>query len=255
MKNHLYKAALLAALGLAVSPVAKAASDLEVGFNDLLGPASAQNDYLIDLGAYTAFTVNSTVTTTINSSLFAAAFGADANALNNVAVGAVAAGTYANNTINGATTGTYVYSTGSPFAASTAKWNNAHAQGSITWPATGPSAGSVTSPTWSFDVAQSSTVNDANGNGVANSIGNPLSNLSSGTATLTLFSSTLVTGLGHTPSAFSELGTITIDANNDTITFTGVNVSAVPEPTTYGAFAGAGLLLLGLRRQFASKLA
>jgi hypothetical protein len=252
MKNHLYKTALFAALGLAVNPVAKAASDLEIGFNDLLGPSSAQNDYIIDLGSYTALFDNSTVTTTIDSSLFNQAFGTDANALNNVAVGAVAAGTYDANTLNGTTSGKYIYATVNPHLPGPARWNNAQAQGSITWPLGVNPSGSV--DTWSFNVAQSSTVPDAFGNGVASSIGNPESNLANGILTLTLYYSTLVTGPGfHTPGAFSELGTIAINANStgtgsDTIAFYSAIVP-IPEPATYGVFAGVGLLVLGVRRQ------
>jgi PEP-CTERM motif len=46
------------------------------------------------------------------------------------------------------------------------------------------------------------------------------------------------------------LGYFTFDDADDIITFTSVN--AVPEPSTYGVLAGAGLLALALRRQLRS---
>jgi hypothetical protein len=52
------------------------------------------------------------------------------------------------------------------------------------------------------------------------------------------------TGTGSNP--FTYLGFFTLDTGVGSLTFT----PAVPEPSTYGAFAGAGLLLLALRRQF-----
>ena len=45
-----------------------------------------------------------------------------------------------------------------------------------------------------------------------------------------------------------------MDGNNHDILTYGA-VSAVPEPGTYGLLAGAGLLVMTLRRQFVSKTA
>jgi hypothetical protein len=59
--------------------------------------------------------------------------------------------------------------------------------------------------------------------------------------------------LGAAGGAFSEIGTITIDVPTDTVTFNGIDSAPVPEPTTYGLLAGAGLLLVGVRRQFVKK--
>jgi hypothetical protein len=82
---------------------------------------------------------------------------------------------------------------------------------------------------------------------------NPEQNLSSsGIITETLYQSTEAS-LGATGGAFSEIGTITIDVPTDTVTFNGIDSAPVPEPTTYGLLAGAGLLLVGVRRQFVKK--
>jgi hypothetical protein len=57
-------------------------------------------------------------------------------------------------------------------------------------------------------------------------------------------------------SGYSYLGYFTLDltGGNPVLTFTGSLVS-VPEPVTYGMFAGGGLLLLALRRQLTAKTA
>jgi hypothetical protein len=49
----------------------------------------------------------------------------------------------------------------------------------------------------------------------------------------------------------SEIGTFSL-ASDGVVTF---NVAAVPEPATYGLLAGAGLLIVALRRQFSVKKA
>jgi hypothetical protein len=49
-------------------------------------------------------------------------------------------------------------------------------------------------------------------------------------------------------------GYFAFNANTDSLTFTGAAVS-VPEPTTYGLLAGAGLLVVSLRNQFRRKQA
>lgn len=254
MKNNLYKAALLAALSVALSPAAKAANngDVFVGLNDAAGPTSAQNDYVIDLGSYTDFTTTGTVQGTINSTMFNTAFGTDGNALNEVAVGAVAGGQIAGGN-------NYLFSTGnlsgipsaSPFK------NSQNSAGTVEG-GEYASAGSISDTTWSFEVAVSPTQPDEYGNGVASETGNPMSYLTGGTATLDLYESTFSGTRGASPSAWTLLGTLTIDANSsvsdpsdanaDTITFTGVD--AVPEPGTFGLFAIGGLLAHGLRRRF-----
>jgi hypothetical protein len=59
-------------------------------------------------------------------------------------------------------------------------------------------------------------------------------------------------GRGSSPSD-TYLGYFTFDNADDIISFTSVNAAvAVPEPAAYGVLAGAGLLLLALRRQLRS---
>lgn len=248
MKKQLYKAALVAAFGLASVTGAQAANnDLLIGFNDAAGPGSAQNDYVLDLGAATLFTTTSTHTFSIDNPSFQSAFGTDLNALNNVAVGAgeglggvggQVMATHA--TMPGVNTGIQLINAASAISGTTL---GVYSSG----------AGSPTDP-WSSSVASSPTASAA-GSFSSSLLFNVLSSLSSGQATLTLWENT-IGGTSRSPTAggWIELGTLAIDANNgvDTIIYNGSNVS-VPEPSTYGLFAGAGLLVIALRRQLSSK--
>jgi hypothetical protein len=254
MNKHLYKAAMLAALGLAVIPAAKAANngDLFLGFNDAAGSLSAQNDYVIDLAPYTEFTTSASLTFSINPILFTAAYNTDGNALNEVAVGAVAGGQTA--------TGNYLLQTGnlSGTPSVTHLIGSSAAAGTVE-PGEYPSGGSPSDTTWSYEVAVSPTINDQSGTGVASSTANPLSYLTGGNATLNLYSDlTSGSGRSETAGAWSLLGTLTVDANStgigaDTITFNGVN--AVPEPASYCLYGVGGLLMLALRRRSSGKVA
>jgi len=54
---------------------------------------------------------------------------------------------------------------------------------------------------------------------------------------------------------FTYLGYFTLDAPTGSLTFTGADVTAVPEPATYGILAGMGMLILALRREVRGKTA
>jgi len=56
-----------------------------------------------------------------------------------------------------------------------------------------------------------------------------------------------------TSSAYKYAGYFTFNYSADSLTFTPATLAAVPEPGMYGVLAGAGLLVLSLRRQFSIK--
>lgn len=254
MKNT-YKFALVAALGIATATGAQA-SDLLLGFNDAAGPASAQNDLVIDMGSLSSYTTtaagvvaNGTYDAALFNS-FAAAFGSDPNYANHVAAGAVGGSTTAGAAALVQTApkgGLPVWTS----ANSASFLNAATAAGSPVigeYSSAGPGGGAYG---WSQVIAASPTVQgNAPGGNLAGDSVNPMANLSGGVLVEALYASTGSGSRGFTPSSWSELGTLTIDMNAQTITYIGV---AVPEPSAYGLVAGAGLLVVALRRQVGLK--
>jgi len=244
------KVAVLLASGVASLTTAQAGSaDLLLGFNDAAGPSSAQNDYVIDLGLNASTLVADAVgnggtwnlSSLLNGSTFNTAFSTDANNLNNVAFGVV--GGY-----NVPPT-KYLFQTvlpgSTPALPNSGQLKNASSYAGS--PTLGE-YGSSSSGSWSGLVALSPTQNGIGS--VASQTGNPLTFLSSGTASLELWQIT-GTGLQTTVGTWADLGTFNVNLNNDTVTFT--VPSAVPEPSATGVLAGAGLLAVIMRQQIKRK--
>jgi PEP-CTERM motif len=244
-----YKLALLAALGLATAS-ASYGQDLILGFNDAAsGIASAENDYVVDLGLTGASLVadanaNSgsyTIANAFSSTTFNTAFSADVNDLNNVAagiIGASASGSYPRSLYLSAFTTPATAGSGTLFndAANATPDLNEYASSSTTG--------------WTAEVATAPGTTTAGT--VSAYVVNPLGTLSSGVLSFNLYEATETkSGLTTlTPGAFTDEGTLTINANNDTVTFA---VAAVPEPATYGLLAAGGLLIVAVRRQLMGK--
>jgi hypothetical protein len=251
MKNNLYKAALLAALGLAGITTAQASnSDFLLGFNDAAGPTAAQNDYVIDLGSatslYNAAASNGGTVNLWNSTiggLFTTAFSADGNYDNNVAVGLVEGNTPSSGT-------QFLYQTinGNPSTPATISGTEllgsaAYAQGVSVGESASGAAG-----TWSYQVAPSPVSQGlvaANGDTVAATTAQPLSYLASGTVTETLYENTLSgSGRSATVGGWTVAGSITVNPDADII-----DITIVPEPSTYALLALGGLLVLSFRHR------
>jgi len=261
MKNS-YKAALLAVLGLMAATSSQAlTTDLSLGFNDLAGPSSAQNDYVIDIGSYANFTTTATLNLSgdLNASTFSQAYiqtsggsTLDANWMNDVAVGVVGA----NNPVSSRS----LYSTFLTPPSGTITGGNEKSSinqaVSIAPGEYSSSSGLGAQNGWSFFVAPSPTLAQTAGQTettIAQYLGqNPEQLLSSGIITENLYENTQANQVAN-GSAFTELGTFNINLNTDTITFTGIDAAPVPEPASYGLVGGFGLLLVCLRRQFVKK--
>ena len=246
-------------LGLISVKTAQAATfDVLLGFNDAAAStAAAQNDYVIDLGMsastlVAAATTNGgtyTFTNIISASTFSTAFSSDANDLNDVAVGLVA-GTIEVSTDT-------LFQTSPKGASGLPTWTSGKQASFISaanfaGDSTVGEYGSSGTAGWSQYVAISPTVIGNNGGGsLAGDSANPTELLSSGIVSEELFESTGSTSRNTSPGAWTEIGTLDVNVNTDTVTFTGVD--AVPEPATYGLLAASGLLIVSLRRQFKSK--
>jgi hypothetical protein len=255
--------AVLLATGLASFTTARAsAQDLLLGFNDAAASSSsAQNDYVIDLG-YTgsglvaAANANSgtiNLSSTLTPSTFNSAFEAnDSSWASHVAVGVV--GSPNTSPVN------YLYLTttgAKPPTITPGQFDNA--SGSAAGPVTGEyssASGTTAENGWTYNVATSPTQtgSDVSQTDVAAATGkNPLTLLSGGSASLTLWGiSETTSGVHETVGSWVDEGTFNFNLNSDQITFT---TSAVPEPTTTGILAGAGLLAVLLRQQLKRKAA
>lgn len=247
--TKLYKTALLAALGLATLSAAQAStSDMLLGFNDAAGPSSAQNDYVIDLGAVSQFTTTASLdlSSYFNATTFATAFSTDAGYLNNVSAGVVEAygGGYPKTL--------FLTSAGTPSSTiqKSPFLNSIAILGAVTVGEYTSASGITGNNGWSYAVAVSPTDVGASSSASAQAGVNPLQNLNNGIITETLYTTynTGAFGSAANPVAWSAVGTFNINVNNGSILFTGV--SAVPEPSTYVlALVGGGLMLVALRRR------
>jgi len=255
MKN--YKLALLAALGLA-SVVTTQAQDLLLGFNDANGPTTAQNDYVIDLGVTTSQLLSDAagaggtynLGAVINANSFNSAFSSDGNAANEVAAGIVGTTYPSGSPVTIAITGSSVPTT---FTSGSAFNTAGAAAAGVPTGVYASNGQSAVNTGWTFLVAQSPTQAGSNPNGtsIASLTSNPMGTLPSDVLTIGLYEATRGgSGLHPTAGAFSEVGTFTINASTDNVSFT----AAVPEPSTYGVLAAGGLLIVSLRRQMMNKI-
>jgi len=260
MKNHLYKAALVAALGMAGAVAAQAqnpaANDLVLGFTSQFN--GVVNDYLVDLGPIPS--APGAISSSFSSSTFANTFTTSSgNALASGQVNVGIVGGSSSDAIFSELDTTATPSTttaGSATPPADAK-SNVDAAGLV---ATGLTLGTPahTDQTSFFaDVAESPTAGGANANNFTGYADNPLSTIDGTTESLVLDlwenANSGRTGVtGWTYEGYVDLG---LSGGNLTATYDEPLISSVPEPSTYGIFGSIGLLLLGLRRHLTGKLA
>ena len=243
MKNS-YKVALLAALGLVTVSSARAFTqgDVLLGLTDnSTVNTSAHNDYVIDIGSLNQFTSTSIKSGTLSASSIASVVGTDsASSVNHLAFGVIGGTSGGVNQWNqsGAYTGPV---TGTAIAGSASLYT------SVALGVTPSGNGSSWTSLVSANPNTGST--DVSG-GIDGNTGNPMVFLSGGTASAAFLS---VVYDGTDTQNPTQLGTFAINLSNDTWTYNGLNATAVPEPSTYGLIAVAGVLLVGVRRQFVKK--
>lgn len=244
---------MLAAAGAAILSQAAQAQDVSTDANPgdlILGlNKSGASDYIIDLGAITGSHVD--FSSRLNLSTFTAQFGASPVGVNAGVVGGDI----------GLVTPQFVYTT-TAFGASAPTKPTTQAQvqlasGNVSGLAMDPSLSIVVAPSvansWSASIALNPTSpgTTAANNFVGNMPGaNPLQTFGSSKILKEDLWQDTNPATGTAP--WQKLGTLTFDLSgaSPSITFDAV---AVPEPTTYGLVAGAGLLVLSLRRRLSGK--
>lgn len=255
MKNS-YKALLLSVLGLSAVSAAQAQQNNSITPNPVLlglNDANTLNDYVLNIGTANQFTqsavLGGSLDTTVGSThnTISSVFGADASYGSHINIGLFAGDGNEPNVLQ-SHNGTALATAGAI--------DISYNAGLYTGTTLGVSAKSGGS-SWDSIVEQSPTMT---GSSLSGSVTASSTGLFMTTAAGGLYSEQVY----YTDPNFTDvsgnnvvvdLGTLLVNLNNDTWSFNGINASAVPEPSTYGLLAGAGLLLVGVRRQFVKKSA
>lgn len=236
-------------------------NDLLMGFQNAAG--NGTEDYIINLGATTGFTVNSSVN--LSSDFSVSDFDAVLGSSSSVQGGIIGAATTSVGGNNSSTADLYATQLRVGGAGSSAATPGSSAPAALTrtqdessYSAISGTLASTTVGNGILDTGKSWEAEiDPGGTGTTwhsvNGI-NPDSTVTT--------SSVLYEDLWYTTSssisgskAFNYLGYFTLNVANDTLTFTGADVVSTPESATFGLLAGVGALLLGLRRQLTGVVA
>jgi hypothetical protein len=252
MKNS-YKIALLAALGLASVTVAQAqlqTGDLVLGFTSQ--GAGVTQDYVVDLGSLPAFGSANVTLNPLSTTLLGSTFGANlANGAVNVGiVGGNSSGSYIYDSVLDGGTGTPTVAGSSAPATPPSKSGIASAAGTLGAVAGGVNAFAGNSD-FTGNIAQSPAAVGTAANSFSSYIyDNPLTQIGAGAGSIVLdiYKDAASGKTGTTGWAYE--GNVTINLSTGADTFDAVSV---PEPTTYGLLAGAGLLAVSLRNKLSRK--
>ncbi len=248
--NRLVKTAALAALGVAMGTTAKAqynANDLILGFTK----TGAANDYVIDLGnANTTVGVGGSTVHDLSGDFSLATLSAQFGGLNGASMG-VAGG-------NGATAGRDLYYTELRGALGTPPVPGSTAPGSLASTPIANGANDVSAVANGLPLSAGQSATPAQGNASSWSTAVVNFGIDTGRNPMSQANGSLIYEdlyRGTPNGAFAYDGFFTLDTSGSgSLTFTPA-ATAVPEPSTYGMLAGAGLLALSLRRQFTHKSA
>jgi PEP-CTERM motif len=248
--NKTIKTAVLASAGLALVSSSALAAGVSYADSDVLlsfTKVGAANDFIVDLGNVSAFSQTTSFdlsTKLFNSADLLSAFG-----------GSLSGVTWSVWAGNGATGTAATYQSWLSSASST-PWNNQtsptiHTQDNNITSFGGQDIGGVSGvlvagSTTEYDVAQTATTSyHTYGGKIKNSFAQGTTAIGDG---VTFGTKAYFTDIAVGSGPGTLLGDFTINATTGDGMWNGAN-SAVPEPATYGVLAGAGLLLLSLRRK------
>jgi hypothetical protein len=240
--NRLAKTALVVAAGAAIMTSAQAqynSGDLVIGFHN----GSAASDVVFDLGTASSIGVGGSTTVNLNSFISSSLLTTTLGSLSQMELGVIGG--------NSDITGTFVYSTvpnhpviANPSAANPILTTIDTAGNTIDGSGSPANSAVVLK---SNPASWSSAVLPATGNTFNKTYGNPDAVTTpagfSGTVTEHLFFA------NADNATVSDVGFFTFGSDGS-LSFT---PTAVPEPATYGLIAGAGLLVVCLRRQLTTR--
>jgi hypothetical protein len=263
MKNHLYKAALTAALGLAGAVAAQAQyanNDLDLGFTspNASSVGGVKYDYVIDLGQLLGASAQQISASTFIP--FNADFYFTPDLSSAVAGGEAYAGIFGGK--SGSAGDLFFSATSTPGTENYATMANA--AGIPTGVTQGQIAQSSASSVFG-DVSEAPGANGANPNSFAGYAASPLEAITTSEGTggtvmdLEVYEASY-NALTHSSTAFSDEGYVSIlfgsNGSISGVAWDEVAVTApVPEPATWSLYAIGGLLTLALRRRFSGKVA
>lgn len=256
-----YKAALLAALGLVAVSSAQAANfvnnELYLGFTE----SSASSDLMINLDPSTALVGQSSVVN-LSSDISGSTLSTFNTLFGNTATGVGMSVVGGNTTFNqGDVFATLLRVGGAGNAAVAGSLVTENVTSGTLTGAASPISGTMTAAAYNSAATVGGVAVDSNKGWTA------LMNPTSTSEFPTKSGINPVSTIDSTGTIYEDLwkvapggadtyeGYFTFNYNADSLSFTGANVAPVPEPTTYGMLAGAGLLIVGLRNQFRRKQA